>query len=267
MVNHLELGPIDTPITLFGGPYSNLQAMLALQNAVHGTAICTGDVVAYCAQPAETVRVIRQMGCVVVAGNCEKQLAAGAGDCGCGFAEGSACDVLSRGWYAFASTQIRAPDRQWMRNLPDIATFSHHGQRYAVIHGGYTNVSRFIWPTSPRSVFDEEIAAIQARVGPVDGVIAGHCGIAFSRQAGGVQWINAGVIGMPANNGAQHTAYAELRAGEIEFFQLAYDSAQAAEAMVRAGLTQGYDRALLTGYWPSEDVLPPGLRRGAPASG
>lgn len=266
-MNHLDLGSIDTAITLFGGPYSNLQATQAVLDEVRDVAICTGDVVAYCAQPAETVRAVRGAGCVVVAGNCEKQLAAGAGDCGCGFADGSACDVLSRGWYAFASAKIGAQDRQWMQNLPDIATFSHHGLRYAVIHGGFTNISRFIWPISPQPVFEEEIAAIEAHVGPVDGVIAGHCGIAFSRQVGGVKWINAGVIGMPANNGAQHTAYAVLRAGEIDFFQLTYDSAQAADAMVRAGLTQGYDRALLTGYWPSEDVLPPDLRRRVLASG
>ncbi len=38
-------------------------------------------------------------------------------------------------------------------------------------------------------------------------------------------------------------------------------------AMERAGLTQGYHSALRSGYWPSEDVLPPELRRAALASG
>ena len=32
-------------------------------------------------------------------------------------------------------------------------------------------------------------------------------------------------------------------------------------AMRSAGLTQGYDTALQTGNWPSEDVLPKELRR------
>jgi len=32
------------------------------------------------------------------------------------------------------------------------------------------------------------------------------------------------------------------------------------DAMRRAGLVQGYDTALSTGYWPSEDVLPADLR-------
>lgn len=40
-----------------------------------------------------------------------------------------------------------------------------------------------------------------------------------------------------------------------------------AAAMVAAGLTQGYDAALLSGYWPSEEVLPPDLRRAGLVNG
>lgn len=32
----------------------------------------------------------------LIAGSCEENLAAGALDCGCGFEEGTACDLLSR---------------------------------------------------------------------------------------------------------------------------------------------------------------------------
>src|SRR5262249_6191085 len=48
-------------------------------------------------RPEETVSVLRDWGCHVIAGNCEEQLAAGGADCGCGFPEGSACDRLSKG--------------------------------------------------------------------------------------------------------------------------------------------------------------------------
>jgi hypothetical protein len=43
--------------------------------------------------------------------------------------------------------------------------------------------------------------------------------------------------------------------------RLSYDPAPSLAAMRAAGLTQGYDRALETGLWPSEDVLPPQMRR------
>jgi hypothetical protein len=57
------------PLLVFGGPYSNVRAVTALraQSALLGIdathTICTGDVVAYCAEPEETVAAIREWGC------------------------------------------------------------------------------------------------------------------------------------------------------------------------------------------------------------
>lgn len=265
-----DLGVLDGPVLLFGGPYSNLhatEAVLSVARERGATAICTGDVVAYCACPAETVAAIRASGCAVVAGNCEIQLATGAADCGCGFDEGSACDLLSAGWFSFANAQIKADDRRWMAGLPDILTFSHHGARYAVLHGGATDVARFIWSTCDPDVFAQEWAAVEAAVGPVDHIIAGHSGIPFQRAVGPGTWTNAGVIGMPPHDGASQTVYAMLDGGHVTFDRLSYDVSAAVQAMQEAGLTQGYHTALQTGYWPSEDVLPPDLRVASLASG
>ncbi len=272
-MKHHDLGPFNDPLMLFGGPYSNLQATQALtqEARTRGVApehmICTGDLVAYCGQPIETVSEIRRLKGPVVAGNCEVQLAAGHSDCGCGFEEGTACDLLSAGWFAHVDQSIGDDTRDWMRGLPDMITFIHHGRRYAVIHGGASDNSRFIWQTSPKAVFTKEIKQIQTLVGKVDRIIAGHCGIAFQRDVAGITWINAGVIGMPPNDGRPETQYVMLQNGRVEICELSYDHAAAQAAMRAAGLTQGYDRALGSGYWPSEDVLPPGLRRAALANG
>ena len=45
-------------------------------------------------------------GVATVMGNCEESLAAAGADCGCGFATGSACDVLSRQWFAYAAAHL-----------------------------------------------------------------------------------------------------------------------------------------------------------------
>jgi len=268
-----DLGDLDGPVLLFGGPCSNHHATRALRGWANARgiaarqAICTGDVAAYCGQPGETVAEIRDWGAWVVAGNCEKQLGAGAPGCGCGFAAGSTCDRLSAGWYAHAAAALDAEARVWMAVLPDIAVFNHAGRRFAVIHGGVTEISRFLWPSSAQEDFAEEVAAVRAVAGPVDAVVAGHCGLAFKCRVAGVEWINAGTLGMPANDGTPDTRFALLRDGRAEIHRLAYDHRAARAAMVAAGLTQGYDAALETGYWPSEDVLPPDLRRAARASG
>ncbi len=257
-----ELGEVSGEITVFGGPYSNYHALDALLARAKGTLICTGDLVAYCGAPEAVVARIQRENIVVVAGNCEKQLAARALDCGCGFEDGTSCDLLSVAWYGVANAAMDDQMRHWMGGLPDIVSFTHAGRRVAVIHGGVTDVARFIWNVSDASVFAKELDALNMLLGDVDVVIAGHSGIAFERDVHGVRWINAGVIGMPAHNGSQCTEFVTISAdGEVRFETLSYDVAGAVLDMERAGLTQGYHVALQTGIWPSEDVLPLELRR------
>ncbi len=266
---HRDLGGLDGPVLVFGGPYSNLQATQALIAEAQARGIgpdrmiCTGDAVAYCADAPATVAALRDLGCAVVAGNCERQLAAGAAECGCGFEEGGACDVLAAGWYAHADRTVGPEDRAWMGTCPDIVTFTQGGRRCAVLHGGLSDISRFLWPVSPAADFEEEIALTSAAVGAVDIVLAGHCGIAFQRQIGDVTWINAGAIGLPPHDARPETRFAVLDAGRAVIHRLRYDHRGAQQAMRAAGLGQGgYHDTLTTGIWPSEEVLPEELRRG-----
>lgn len=269
----LDIGVLSGPVLLFGGPYSNLPALQALigQARELGIApermICTGDLVAYCAQASETVSEIRRLGCPVVAGNCEKQLANNAMHCGCGFGKDTQCDVLSGAWYAHADRAIGGADRAWMAGLPDMITFQHSGRRCAVVHGGISDISRFLWSVSTEAEFQEEIDLVQSLTGDIDMVVGGHSGIAFQREVGGVTWANAGAIGMPANDGRSETRFGILEASGVVFHDLVYDHQTARDAMQAAGLIQGYDAALMTGYWPSEEVLPPALRRAAVTKG
>lgn len=262
-MKHEDLGELFGPMLLFGGPYSNMKALEALVSHTDIPAsnmICNGDIVAYCADANETVEKIRELGCAILAGNCEKQLAAEADDCGCGFEEGSKCSILSKGWYPHVLRLVSANNRAWMGDLPDVMSFIHNGKRYAVIHGGFTDISRFIWSTSSDAVFIEEITAIEAAIGPIDAIVAGHSGIPFIKEIAGKTWINAGAIGMPPNDGKPQTRFVLLDQVP-EFHSLHYDWKTAQAAMLAADLTQGYEIALETGYWPSEDVLPSELKR------
>jgi hypothetical protein len=156
---------VQAPLMVFGGPYSNLRALTALRARADelgipaSHCICTGDVVAYCAEPEETTAAIRAWGCHVVAGNCEEH------------------------------------------------------------------------------------------------------GVPFIEKVGRGAWLNPGVIGMPANDGTPDVWYGliGLEAGHILLStrRLAYDHHGAAAAMRRSGHADGYARTLVTGVWPSLDVLPP----------
>ncbi|WP_107846622.1 metallophosphoesterase family protein [Litoreibacter ponti] len=258
-----DLGPLSGTILLFGGAYSNLQALDALLGlgVPPERAIFTGDVVAYGADALACAERLADYGCPAILGNCEAQLLAGASECGCGFESGTACDIAAKTWFEHASNQIGPRAQRFWADTPDWLTFTHGAKRYAVIHGGARDIARFIWPSDPDEMFEAEFTTIEAQTGPIDGVIAGHCGIAFERRIGARHWINAGVIGMPPHDGRPEARYATLADDGIRFHSLSYDFKAAARAMEVAGLTQGYETALRTGLWPSEDVLPRPLRR------
>ena len=205
---------------------------------------------------------MRRTGCPAIAGNCEEQLGAGAVDCGCGFDAGTTCSLLSVGWFGYASAHVGDAQRAWMRALPQRIVFRHLGRRYAVIHGGADAVNSFLWPDVPDAVLQAQIELLEGQVGPVDTVLCGHSGLSFIRSLGDRLWINAGVIGLPENDGRSDTRYA-LLAPEPRICRLSYDAASARAAMAAVGLTQGYEVALTDGIWPSQDILPASLRRAA----
>lgn len=252
---------LDGPTLVFGGAYGNLEAVRALLEEAKRLSIpsdrmtCTGDVVAYCADPLATVRAIRAAGIRVVQGNCEESLAAGASDCGCGFAPGSACDRLSSAWFAHADAALDAEARRWMRSLPRRLDIVIGGRRLAVIHGGTGSINRFIFASTRPEVKREEID--QAAV---DGIVGGHCGIPFTQTIDGFLWHNAGAIGLPANDGTPRVWFSVLTPEDeglrIDHRALDYDHATAVAKMRRARLPEGYAAALETGLWPSCDVLP-----------
>jgi len=263
----LDLGSFEAPILVFGGPYGNLEATRAvLAEAARlgipaSRVLCTGDACAYCADPQATVDLLRAAGIVAVMGNCEESLATDGADCGCGFASGSACDVLSRQWFAYAAAHLDAEAKAWMRTLPRQVVFRLAGRRFGVVHGGVSKISRFLFASTPEGEIAEEFRRLEE----ADAVIAGHCGLPFSRIVGGRLWHNAGVIGMPANDGTPRGWYSVLRqeGGDIavEHRSLDYDHAAQARKMRERGLPEGYARGLESGLWPNVDILPAAERQ------
>jgi hypothetical protein len=143
----IDLGSLDGDVLAFGGIVSNAHALSALRHhaSAHGFSparmVCTGDVAAYCGQPAEAVaemRALGALGAATIRGNCEDSLARNSSDCGCGFEQGSSCDRLSATWYAHADACLGDGERGWMAALPRLAVFRAHGRRWGVVHGGVT---------------------------------------------------------------------------------------------------------------------------------
>ena len=260
-MREVNLGTLTGPVLLFGGPYGNLQATEALLDEAQSLQlspkqlICNGDLVAYCAEPQSTVDLLRNRQVQIVQGNCEASLAQGSEDCGCGFEPGSSCSLLSAGWYRFCQNNLCAETLHWMGALPQALRFELAGRRFIVIHGGLSRNNRFLFESDAEHAFEQELALTDADV-----VIAGHCGVPFGRAIGSRSWLNTGVIGMPANDGTERGWYLLLEPGpdgiEGRWLPLDYQAAVARERMHDKGLTNGYADTLLSGRWPSTDVLP-----------
>ena len=198
---------------------------------------------------------MRDWGIGVVQGNCEESLGRDAADCGCGFEEGTVCSLLSVEWYQFARQKIAANDRIWMRRLPRSLRFELAGRSVTVVHGGVNQVNRFIFPSTPAAVKREELDLAGSDI-----LIGGHSGIPCGELVGRRAWLNAGVIGLPANDGTQEGWYLLINSEEYRIHfnwqRLSYAAERTQRNMNAAGLKAGYAETLLTGLWPSMDVLP-----------
>eukprot|EP00241_Pyramimonas_parkeae_P007088 CAMPEP_0114256906 /NCGR_PEP_ID=MMETSP0058-20121206/18430_1 /TAXON_ID=36894 /ORGANISM="Pyramimonas parkeae, CCMP726" /LENGTH=311 /DNA_ID=CAMNT_0001371559 /DNA_START=173 /DNA_END=1108 /DNA_ORIENTATION=- len=260
---NLEEAFDEGPVMIFGGPYSNLEATQAVLNEAKRCRIpphriiCTGDVVAYCADPQATVDLVRHAGIHVVQGNCERSLGMDSEDCGCGFETGSACSRLSVQWYDYARRSLDEGARAWMRELPTCIRFQMGGVVCCAVHATPASESEFVFASTPSQVKRRRMAVL----GDARAVACGHSGIPFSQEVQGRLWHNAGVIGMPANDGTPRVWYSIWEAAEhglrIRHLPLEYDYTSAAGKMGERGLPDGYREALTSGLWPSLDVLPP----------
>lgn len=242
---------------IFGGAYSNLQATHAILEKATAMGfssseiIFTGDMIAYCANPVETVELIRSNVDHIIMGNCEEAIAHSSNDCGCGFEEGSECSILSNQWYQFCQSKIDNDIASWMGRLPREIHIQIAGQKFLATHASPDSINQFIFASDSLDTADTR---------SVDGYIVGHSGIPFISFANGKPWINSGASGMPANDGTARVWFATIKPDAdklvMETNALEYQYQNAQKSMREASLVNGYMTCLETGIWPSHDILP-----------
>ena len=255
----LDLGDLTGgPLLFFGGPYSNLHATKALFDKAGALGIpqermiCTGDIAAYCAHPDETATLIRNSDIYCIAGNCDENLAEGADNCGCGFDAGSACETNAVKWYEYMKGKTSPDNARWMGTLPKSIRLVYEGKTILVIHGSPVIINEFVFKSTDQShkqkYFDDTGADI---------IIGGHCGLAFTDALpSGKIWHNAGVIGMPANDGTPRTWFSIFDGKTMKHMPLEYDYEAEAAAVDQAGHAPIYAKTLRTGLWDNCDILP-----------
>ncbi len=256
-----HIGTKTGKLLLFGGVYSNLQALEQLisiakeEDILAENCICTGDITGYCAQPEETITVFRDWGALSIAGNVELQLANDSEDCGCDFKAGGRCDSFSKLWFPYTKGHLSQDSLDYIATLPEYISFDFGEKKVTVVHGNYGNTSEFIFQsnadTSKQNCFEDTKS---------DVIIAGHCGLPFHQSIKEKLWLNPGVIGMPANDGTTRVWYMllEIQQGEIKYthrsFEYDYNTTQ--QLMYKNHLPEAYADTLSSGLWDNMEILP-----------
>lgn len=259
--NILDLGTLQGDLLVFGGVYSNLQALERMMEIAEEkgfapeNVVCTGDVVGYCAQPQECLEAVRDWGIHVVAGNVEIQLRDDSDICGCNFEEGSRCDGFSQLWYPYAKLHVDPAIYPWLAGLPDHIRFEYGGRSFYVLHGAVEDTSGFVFRSTPWAEKKAQLEAVGAEV-----ILGGHCGLPFNDVQGREAWLNPGVIGMPANDGTTRVWYMILKENEFgpyfSHHHFEYDHVTAADLMRKNHLPPEYAHTLETGIWDNCEILP-----------
>ncbi|MFT4758197.1 MAG: putative phosphodiesterase [Paraglaciecola sp.] len=251
----------NAPLLLFGGVYSNFEALetlhgIAKKEGISATnVICTGDIVAYCADPEPCVKFVEKWGIHTIAGNVEIQLRNGDEGCGCDFTADSRCDLFARQWYPFAQKKVSESSVEFMRHIPEFVQFDYCGKRCTVVHGSHFHTSEYIFKSTPWNIKAKNLEATESEV-----IIAGHCGLPFNEVQNGQYWLNPGVIGMPANDGTTRVWYMILQPSDDGFtfehrhFEFDYDETFA--RMLEEELPLAYAKTLSSGLWDNNDILP-----------
>lgn len=252
----------EKPLLVFGGAYSNFEAVDSLYNIAKNegipssNVISTGDIIGYCADPEKTLQLVKNWEIHSIAGNVEIQLRNGEEGCGCDFNAESRCDFFAKQWYPFAQRKVSDDSIEYMHKLPEFLSFNYAGQQFSVVHGSYFHTSEFLFKSTPWVEKSRNFEAMNADI-----ILAGHCGLPFHDKQGEKYWLNPGVIGMPANDGTTRVWYLLIKPTddgldmEHRFFEFDYDETFA--RMLEEELPLAYAKTLSSGLWDNNDILPP----------
>lgn len=256
-----DIGLLTGTVLLFGGAYSNFEAIAEIKAIAErlqiapNNVINTGDIVGYCADPEECLNVVQDWKIHNIAGNVEIQLREKQEGCGCDFEADSRCDLFARQWFPYAQQRVSEASIEWLKTLPEFISFDYYGKKCVVVHGSYFHTSDFVFRSTPWKKKNDNFIKTKADV-----IIGGHCGLPFHDIKNGQAWLNPGVIGMPANDGTTRVWYMLLHPSdkELRFTHetFIFDFEETFARMLEEELPIAYAKTLTSGLWDNCDILP-----------
>jgi hypothetical protein len=256
--------PVEGPysrIAVFGGVYSNHQALVALlEDATRRGAeaiYCLGDLGAFGPNPEKVRPLLDQGGVLSIQGNYEESLASGREDCNCGYTD-PRDNHFARLSYQYTETHCSPGFKAWMGTLPRRRRVRVGERELLLVHGSPRRINEFLFHSTSPVPFLEVLLDQQG----CDGILCTHTGLHWHRHLpSGRDVVNVGVIGRPANDGGTHVWYSMLEERDgrlgVELLPLVYNHESLAAEMRREALPEEFVETVLTGWWTTcLEILP-----------
>ena len=221
--------------------HANLPALAAALDRVRELGIervyCGGDLVGYGPHPNEVCADIAEREIPTVYGNYDYAIARDLEDCGCAYVTPHDRELGQRSVeWTLAHTGQEAKD--FMRELPFDLRFSVGSTAVHLVHGSPRKLNEYLFEDKPASLYERLAAAERDDV-----LVFGHTHKPWTREHGGVLFVNCGSVGKP-KDGDPRGAFALLDAGsgklEVTIARVEYDADAVAAEVRAAGLPREY---------------------------
>jgi predicted phosphodiesterase len=187
-----------------------------------------GDLVGYAPWPDEVVALIRERGIPGIAGNYDSTVANDYKHCGCR-ADSPRAEELSHISYGWTREHVTPETKRFLGELPfkmDLRPRGGHTSKPQVtlVHGAPT-LNTLYWTEDRPDSFSEKMAKT-AGLKEGDLIAFGHTHKPWTREVGGVRFVNTGSVGKP-KDGDWRAGYVlvevGVEVGPAEFVRVEYD--------------------------------------------
>lgn len=251
---------------LISDVHSNLPALEAMLADIDarddvGAVYHLGDLVGYAPWPNEVVALIRERGIPGIAGNYDSTVANDYKHCGCR-ADSARAEELSHASYGWTRGHVTPETKAFLGGLPfrmDLRPRGGHTSRPQVtlVHGSPT-LNTLYWTEDRPDSFCTNMART-AGLKEGDLIAFGHTHKPWTREVGGVRFVNTGSVGKP-KDGDWRAGYVLLEAGEeigsLESVRVEYDLDRATDGIRRSELPDEFADQLEAGGTPKPVEVP-----------